>query len=221
MKEFVAKLETIYNALSMRERILICMGVISLVYGVWHTTLYDYILATDSDIAKKMGDIKEQINLLEGKIDSMSEVVGRDPTYLLIEQSKSLKKESDFLDKKIDEKTKAMLSSKEMVTVLRNIISKTEGLSLINMESLSSKPLFESKMIKSGSGPKRVQAFTHNLKIELLGGYFELVGFLKSVEKQNPSIVWDILDYEVIKYPKAKITIYLHTVGIDEGWVGV
>lgn len=221
MKEMIEKVEKLYNALSIRERMLICAGVVLFFYGVWYTILYDYVLATDTEIAKKAGDIKDQISLLEGQIDSMSEVIGRNPTSLLIDQSKQLKRESDFLSQKITEQMKKMMSAKEMANVLRNVIEKTDGLTLIDMESQETKPLFDAKTIKDGDQVINVQAFVHGLKIEMIGGYFETLKFLRAVEKQNTNIVWDELTYQVMKYPKAKIVIYLHAIGVDEGWVDV
>ncbi len=221
MKELMALLEKRYNAFTLRERILICGALIAVVYATWHTILYDYVMATDEEIAKKADDIKSQINLLEGQIDSISEVVGRNPTSVLIDQVRELKLEDDALNKKIVDGTKKMVSAKQMAIILQGIIAKTSGLTLVNMESLETKALFPSKVIQDGDKSVTLQAFTHGLKIEMLGGYFETLQFLQAVEQQDSMVIWDTLSYEVVKYPQAKITIYLHTLGLDEGWIGV
>jgi len=214
-------LERKFNALLLRERLLTFTAMIFLIYWIWSSILYGYVLATDEEIAKKAEEIKSQISLLEGQIDNISEVVGRDPTAVLLQQAAVLKKENAALGKKIYEGSKKMVSSKDMTIVVKNLIEETEDLVLTNMESLGSKPLFTSKSFQENNKVVNFQAFNHGLKVELLGGYFETMKFLKAVEAENANVMWDELNYEVIKYPKAKIIIYLHTLGLQEGWIGV
>lgn len=221
MNEMIEKIEEKFDVLSLRERALILFSVLVLLYGLWHVWFYDYLLATDEEITRQSNVIRDQIGLLEGQIDSLSAVVGRNPTATLIEESRGLKKENEALDKKIEKINQQMISANRMSTILKNLIDKSEGLTLISMESLATKPLFDPKNILVSGKRTLIQAFSHGLKIEMMGGYFETLAFLKAVEEQAPGIIWDNLTYSVVKYPAARITIELHTIGLDEGWISV
>jgi MSHA biogenesis protein MshJ len=221
MRILLQEIEKKFNALSLRERALILFGTLSLIYGVWYVMFYDYLVAADAGISEQVHAMKDQIGQLEGQIDNMSVVVGRDPTAVLIEQVKSLKIEDQALDKKIETINKKMIPAKHMAEILRNLIDETEGLTLVSMESLETKPLFPPKNIMIEGKSIVMQAFMHGLKVEMLGGYFETLQFLKSVENKTPGIVWDELNFSVVKYPESHITIYLHTIGLDEGWISV
>ena len=221
IKEIYSKAEVRFNTFKMREQLLICAAVIAVLYFSWHTILYDYILATDEEISRKSEQIKEQINSLSGKIDTISEVLGRDPTFVLAQQSRDLKRENDVLSKKIYENTKKMVSPKEMTKILSAVIQETQGLTVVNMESLESKPLFAAKSIEEDGKTKQFQVFNHGLKVELSGGYLETTTFLKGLERKNMNVIWDEIEYEVKKYPKAKVVIVMHTLSLDEGWVDV
>ncbi len=226
MKAIILKMEKKFDALSYREKGLICLGLLMALYTCWNTLLYDYVLATDAEIAKKTEDIKQKINLLEGKMDSVSQVLGRDPTSLLLEQAHTLKKENEALNVKMIEKTKKMISSKDMTKVLSNLMQKAssitiEGLSIGSIESLDTKPLFSAKTIEDKGQKKSFQVFQHGIRVELLGGYLETLQFLKAIEAIHPDVVWDEFTYEVKKYPSANVVIILHTLSLEAGWIGV
>ncbi len=221
MNIIMTQIEKKFNAYKTRERILIVAALMVIIYWLWSTLLYDYVLATDEEIARKAAEIKSQIGLLEGQIDSISEVVGRNPTIALAQQAQGLKKENEALTRKIYENTKKMVSSKDMTAILRNVIKKSQELILVDMESLPSKPLFPAKTLQQDNKTVNFQAFNHGLKVEMLGTYFETMQFLKAIEQENANVMWDELSYEVVKYPQARIIVYLHTLGLEEGWIGV
>lgn len=219
--EVLMKIEKRFNAFSMREKLLILAALFFVIYSGWHALLYDYVLATDEEVAKKSQQIKQQINLLEGQIDTISQVLGRDPTFVLAQQARTLKGENEKLSQKVYENIKRMVSSKDMNTVLNHLIRESEGLTVINMQSLETKPLFAAKTLVENGKSRQLQVFNHGLRVELLGSYLDTFKFLKALEQQNTNVMWDELDYEVVKYPKAKILIVLHTLSLDEGWIDV
>lgn len=221
------KAERKFNKSSLRERILISLGSIALTFMIWQVVFYDVILTSDQELAGRIKNFRSQLSSIEQQIDTMSVVVGRDPTAALTAQMNDLQKKSDLMNDKIVETTKDMVSPQQMNQVLRRVIQNSEGMTLVQMESLARKPVFEDKTIQEiqkegvNTGNEGFQVFNHGLKVELLGTYFETMDFLKSIEKEELNLVWDIVDYEVVDYPKAKISITVHTLSLDKAWIGV
>jgi len=222
MNEKIAQIEKKFNTRSLRERVLIFAALVAIVYMGWNAALYNYFLATDEEIAKNMQQIKSQINRLEGQIDTISEVVGRNPTAVLIERVTLLKKENEALNQKLRDSIKNMVSPQEMDEMIHDIISKTQNLTVVSIESLPAQPLFAAKELKLNEGKAgSFQVFDHGIRIELMGGYFETLQFLKALEKQKMNVIWEELSYEVKKYPKASVVIVLRTLSLEEGSIGV
>ena len=71
--------------------------------------------------------MKSQIGQLEQQIDNLSGVIGRDPTAVLIAQSKNLKADNEMLNQKIREYIKKMVPPTDMDKMLNNIIQKASG----------------------------------------------------------------------------------------------
>lgn len=220
MNKILNSAEEKFNALGLREKILILFALLALLYSSWHTILYDYILATDEDISKKAAQIKQQINLLEGQIDNVSAVLGRDPTALLADQAMKLKNEKESADKKLYAAIKNMESPENMTNILTTLIQGMAGVTVVNIESMDAKPLFEQKTIRENGQDVSLQVFNRGLVIEIIAGYFETVTLLKAIEALHGKIILDELSYEVIKYPKAKVKIMLHVLSLQEGFLG-
>ncbi len=227
MKIQLKKMEERFNRSTLRERIMASFCLFLVSYALWNITVYDYLLATDSEVTSRIELFKNQITGLEKQIDTISGVVGRDPTAQLTRQMEKLKSGSDALSREIVEATKNMVSPAQMNNVLRKVIEKSDGMTLVEMESLARKPLFDEQTIQQvqnegvSQRTNEFQVFNHGLRLEMLGTYFETLEFLKSVEAEGLNVIWDIVDYEVIKYPKAKILIVVHTLSLDEAWIGV
>lgn len=68
---------------------------------------------------------------------------------------------------------------------------------------------------------KRPQVFKHAVELEFQGDYRSTLRYLKNLENLPWRFYWDGVSYEVIKYPKASITINIYTLSLDKGWMGV
>ncbi|HXH54475.1 MAG TPA: hypothetical protein VNK03_01875 [Gammaproteobacteria bacterium] len=221
MNAKIKALEEKYNARSLRERILIAGAIFSVVYFFWYNILYSYLLVPDEEVSKNLRSIKSQISQIEGQIDTISAVVGRNPTAALMAQSKNLKADNEVLNQKIRDHVKKMVPPTEMDEMLNNIIQKAAGMTVLGVENLEAKPLFETKDININGKNAGFQVFNHGIKFQLQGTYFDTLRFLKVLEQQKMNVIWDSFSYEVTKYPKAKITLELNTLSLEEGWIGV
>ena len=217
----IKALEEKYNARSLRERILIAGAIFSVVYFFWYNVLYSYLLVPDEEVSKNLRSIKSQISQIEGQIDTISAVVGRNPTAALIAQSKNLKADNEVLSQKIRDEVKKMVPPTDMDEMLNNIIQKAAGMTVLGVENLEVKPLFEKKNVNINGSNAGFQVFNHGIKLQLQGTYFDTLRFLKVLEQQKMNVIWDSFSYEVTKYPNAKITLELNTLSLEEGWIGV
>lgn len=217
-----SNLEKRFNAFSFREKILVLVAILVSSGFVWYTSVYGYFLASNEEINKRSLEIKSQLGILENQIGNIGKILGRDTTAELIEQEKTLKIENEQLKQKVYDATKRMISTKDMSTILNELVATSANLTFTNIESLETKPLFsEQKLLDQNNKKILFQVYSHGLKIEMLGNYFATLQFLKRLEQHNANLIWNEIDYEVKKYPEAKIVIILHTLNLEEGWIDV
>ena len=150
----------------------------------------------------------------------MSGVISNNPIPNLKNQLVSLKAENEMLEDTIKTKAHKMIDPKEMVAILKNLVEQTKNLSIIKMESLAPKLLFK-PVENQSQEPKAIQVYEHPFRMEISGGFHEVYEFLKKIEDRKMNIFWDELIYEVETYPKAIVKIIVHTLSLEEGFVGV
>lgn len=63
--------------------------------------------------------------------------------------------------------------------------------------------------------------YKHGIMLELVGDYSATLRYLKNMENLPWEFYWDAVRYEVISYPKAKISILINTISLDKEWVRV
>jgi MSHA biogenesis protein MshJ len=214
-----------FNTFSFRERILVMLGVFGFIYMIWKTVLFGFILPTDEELAKRTDTAKQQINTLKTQVDAISKVIADDPTKNLKTRLENLKNENKNLESTIRAKTNNMIEAKEMVTIIKQLVEQTKGLTILSMESSAPIPLLKVDKEKNKevvqTDKKALQVYQHQLTIELSGGYLETYEFLKRAESSKMNIFWDELSYEVETYPKATIKLIVHTLSEQEGFIGV
>lgn len=217
----VVKIEKRVNALSMRERVLLCGVCLAVLYMLWNTMVYSYVTQTDAEIIKNAETVRQQITALEGQVSGITGILGQNALGILLKQQADLIKENDALQEKIASETKKLVTPKDMISLLKGFVIKAEGITVTRLESTPTVGLLASSPDATQPNASGFQIYTHGLIIEITGNFFEIVAFLKTVEQQNLNMFWDELKYEVDKYPKARVTIMVHTLSLDKGWIGV
>lgn len=104
-----------------------------------------------------------------------------------------------------------LLSAIEMNNVLENLLTNKFKLSLLEFRTLPLKNIVPNQA--------SVTLFEHGVLIRFKGDYFSTINYLKAIEELKWRLFWDKLEYKVVQYPIAEITIQVHTLSDEEGWI--
>lgn len=234
------KLSRKFEFLLFYQKIMVCAALLVGLYFFWNVLINQSLTAFRGGFVERSRVLQGEIEEMKHKINAAADTVKNNPQQGLSQQMIDAKKTSEELDKKIHDKTVSMVSPKDMNNILAQVIKKSEDLSVLRIQSLEKKLLVQIKKSDGAQSdgaknepPKNekspdnavsknnLSVFEHGISLEMSGGYFETLNFLKELEKHHLSVVWDAIDYEVIKYPKASIKIVMHTLSLDEDFIGV
>jgi len=85
-----------------------------------------------------------------------------------------------------------------------------------------SRAFFEKQQAKENIAKAGIATiYKHGIVLELVGGYSSTLRYLKNFESLPWKFYWDAVRYEVLAYPKARISILINTISLDEEWVRV
>ncbi len=109
-----------------------------------------------------------------------------------------------------------------MTQMLTTVLDRQPGLELIRVENKVPQPMRSATQVTGEGGEEPMaQVYKHGLIIEMQGDYFSLLNYLTYLENLSERFFWDEVHFLQSGWPDATITLELHTLSTEEGFVGV
>lgn len=227
MKDRIAAWGERFEAFSLRERGLIALGVIVVMFMLWDSLLLSPQEVKQKQIVAEMHDINQQTETLTNQISEMSAALQGGEAEHINARMRELKNLLGKLEQQQKDLTVEFIQPAQMAGVLRDMLHAESGLVLTKLESLGAEPLFpveESDKTENQKTSKRShqpEIYKHGLRIVFEGDYFKTLDYLRALEGMPWRLYWDNVEYQVSKYPRASVAITVHTLSLHEGWIGV
>jgi MSHA biogenesis protein MshJ len=216
-----------FEAFSLRERGLIALGIIVMLFLLWDNLLLAPQEARQKQIVTKMHDINQQTELLNNQINEMSAALQGGEAEHINARTHELNILLNKLKQQQEDLTVEFIPPAKMAGVLRDLLHEESGLVLTKLESLGAEPLFPpdaADKTENENSSKRLhqpEIYKHGLRIVFEGDFFKTLSYLRALEGMPWRLYWDNVEYQVTKYPKASVAITVHTLSLHEGWIGV
>jgi MSHA biogenesis protein MshJ len=187
--------------LNIKRAIIAALFV--LVLAFWYLLLWHGLGASNAalraEIVSKTNNLKTSKDLvinLQQQLQSLQE-----QTALASQQAATA----------LQETQKKIVSPDEMRTVLENLLTTKFKLALLEFKTLPTKTII--------SPQTNYQLFEYGIQLKFRGDYFTTIKYLLAIENLKWLLFWDKLDYNVTRYPNADVTLEIHTLSDQEGWV--
>ena len=96
-----------------------------------------------------------------------------------------------------------------------------EPVSLKTLAPQSVLPVGEVKAGDAKPVERSFDLYRHGVEIRLEGSYGQLQAYLAQLEKLQQKLLWGKLEYRVIDYPKAELTLTVYTLSPDRTWLAL
>jgi MSHA biogenesis protein MshJ len=184
-------------------------------------------------LGKKIKTVKSTIDEQSSKVSELSTQLkilqleySIDPNSNLKQQQAQLQSDLAKTEKQLEALMYSLVEPKKMVKVIRDLFINQNALQLIQLKNLPSEVLNAdavsntnlSETLPANTAP---ELYRHSLVISFEGDFFSVVNYLKALEALKWRFYWKSIDYKVSDYPKAKVTLELHTFSRDKGVLGV
>ncbi|MES2821879.1 MAG: type II secretion system protein GspM [Pseudomonadota bacterium] len=130
------------------------------------------------------------------------------------------------LIEQIDQNTAALVTPDRMKALLQDLLRSQPGLRLVGLQSFSEAVRLPGSETPAAGAPPAVTPVTlyrHGVRLQLEGGYFDLLAYLQAIQGTEWHLNWESLDYRVgdAGPGRARIRLQLSTLSRQAGWVGV
>jgi len=211
--------------LSFRERSILAMVMVVAVAFIWLETIYSNIETAQKHVNATKSELMRQSVTQTDRLSELTTLLAHDPNEPLRQQQIELNAQLVSLRENIESRLSHLIAPEKMADVMQTVLSDYKGLKLISARNLPVEPLLindkhEKKQNNKQPEPQQAVIFAHGFEMMLSGNYFQTLEFLQRLEQMN-GFYWQKLDYQVEKYPNAKITLQLNTLSLEEDWIGV
>lgn len=204
-----------YSALTQREKWL-SLGAAVVVCFILGLQLA--INPREEELGKALRlqqDLKTAINEQRQTLANVLQAIATHPAKQLQGEIQVLQVQSRRLDEQLAVYTQQMLVPSEMRQTLSQLLTPYRAIEVLAMRSLPSVDVTQGEKLE-GQG----RIYKHSVELKVKGRFFDLLGFVEQVEKQQP-LFWQALNYQVLDYPYAETTLVLHTLSIDAAFVAI
>lgn len=233
MRERLQQLLEKVDGMSVRERALLLVVAGTVLYVAWQALLLDPLLAERKALIERKASAQQEITRLNREIEETIARHKRDPDAPNRERLAALEQRLESVEATIAEEVAELISPRQMARVLEDVLTRVGdggGLRLISMENLPAEPLLPpaadadgGEAVEGGMG-KAEQAsagiYRHRLRMVFEGRFDGTVGYLQALEALPWGLFWDQLRLELVEYPAARVTVEVHTLSLEPGWLG-
>jgi len=216
-----------FEDFSLRERGLIAIGIIVVMFLLWDTLILSPQETQQKNMLVEMYNINQQTETITEKIKEMSAALQSNQAQHINARVSELQILLGKLKQQQKDLTIEFIQPMQMAAVLRDMLYAESGLVLTSLESLGVQPLFpieesdKTENEKKSNRTRQSGIYKHGMRIVFEGDYFKTLSYLHALESMPWSLYWDNVEYKVTEYPKASVAITIHTLSLHEGWIGV
>ncbi|MDE2440334.1 MAG: type II secretion system protein M [Betaproteobacteria bacterium] len=223
LRQSWSSLNARYLAFSRRERLLVALA------AVLGPLLIGYSLFVDPQSArlKAMENtlLGEGTNVarLQAEEASLQQQLAIDPDAGRKANLAALIAERDQLDEQLRQFSAVLVRPEEMNGLLENLLARHAGLRLLSLKTLAPQSVLALEARDGDSKPveRSFDLYRHGVEIRLEGSYAQLEAYLSQLEKLQQKLLWGPLNYQVIDYPRAELTLTVYTLSPDRTWLAL
>lgn len=219
-----SRLNDRYLALSRRERALVAFAVVFGPLLIGYSLFVDpqnvrlkvmeTTLATEGATAAR----------LQAEAANLQQQLAIDPDAGRKADLVSLNGERDKLDEQLRQFSSVLVRPEQMNGLLESLLARHAGLRLVSLKTLAPQSVLPVEEVKEGE-PKPVarsfDLYRHGVEIRLEGSYGQLQAYLSQLEKLQQKLLWGQLNYQVIDYPRAELSLTVYTLSPERTWLAL
>lgn len=216
---------------SQPERVIVLVVLIAGLAMSYLTFAFDPIRADKAVARSQITNVSRQIQTQQTAYAEMLETNQEDPNKFANDRLAVIAREQAELDQEIENLAANLITPADMTRILTSVLERQDGLTLVSFQNNAAAPLRtgisdadgqfleeETDNIQSNvSG----QVFEHGLSIEFHGSYFETLEYLLYLEEITAGFFWDSITFKQLQWPEAQITLQIHTLSLNAGFIGV
>lgn len=214
-----------YTALSRRERVLVALAVVLGPLLIGNALLVAPQQARVKGLENGIATQSASASQLQVEVANLQQQLNIDPDAGRKAELAALNGEQARLDEQLRQVGSVLVRPEEMNGLLERLLARNAGLRLVSLKTLAPQSVLQPGDATKDAAGKPVERnfdlYRHGVEIRLEGSYGQLQSYLAQLEKLQQRLLWGQLNYRVVEYPKAEMTLTVYTLSPDKTWLAL
>ena len=232
IKQQIKRLAANLAARSQSERMIVLAIGCAVIFMGWLTFVSDPLQAKALEIENRISSVTRQIAEQQASYAEKIAASERDPNRYANERLQIVSQELERLDSQIASLAGDLVTPAQMTEILGTLLERQAGLELMAFQNEEAVPLqagvaapaepdSEGNFDEFSQDGIQGQVYEHGLTIEFQGSFFDTLRYLRFLEDITGNFFWDVISFELLDWPDAHITLQIHTLSTERGFIGV
>ena len=219
MAEWIEK----YRQLSERERIMVLAAVAVVIYFLFDSLVWQPLAKASEEGVTRSGELLQQEQQLQAELSVYQNLLRNDPNAAKQQQIQSLEEQVQSLDEKLAQTSAGLVPAGELPGLLQQVLRRSSRLQLRSLATMPVEivPLESTTLSPSENSSDDEDAgsgvYRHGVELVLSGRFDAVQSYLAELEQLPWKLYWGSLDYRVVSYPDAEVSIRVYTMSLDRG----
>lgn len=226
-----------FDELVLRQRVVLLLSFLSALYFFWYLLFLLPLSNNSKNLVLEntyLSSLYEDASQIESDKQSDNKALG---IISLNNKLSDLENEVEILNAELKKYFSIASSAKDFMSVMEDLVSDTEGLSLEEIEQLPIKPVVigtdsSLSIMPSGNSRDVAQAdnvhflnkasldqekatiYKHRIAIKVKGDYSSLVQYLAKIESLSWGLFGQDIHYKVDQHPNALVSLVLYSLSL-------
>ena len=229
MKQQWQKLSARFDALKMRERVLVLVAVVAGTALVFDALALQPLEMRKKHLAQQLTEARQNIKAADAV--TMAQGTVTDPDAVKRSYRDALRTQLAEIDQSMQGLQRGLVPPERMAKLLDEMLSRSRGLQLVALRTLPAQrfetpggaPAAPKPGDKGGAkpvpqGPERT-IYQHSVEITLQGSYADLHDYLAQLEKLPAQMFWGRITVNTEQYPRLRVTLTVQTLSLNKAWL--
>ncbi|ALO45156.1 type II secretion system protein GspM [Pseudohongiella spirulinae] len=220
-----------FDERSAAEKLLLAVICVGVVFWLYFILVFEPLSASVQSAQQQLTAAQARLTAMQQREQIAITTGNEDPNRAVRQRIERAIGDQAVLQRQIEELTGNLVTPQSMTRLLTSMLEQRAGLTLVRVENQMPQPMrsYEDMMAEAASdepttanrNADQLQVYKHSLALELEGDFLSLINYLRSVESFNERFFWDEISFVQTEWPNARVTLRLHTLSAEEGFVGV
>ncbi len=230
LREQWGRLNGRHAALSRREKVLVAGALILGPLLIANALILDPQSARGRAQEKSIAQKSTALAETQMQIGRLQQQLKADPDAALKAELAALQGEQEKSDNELRQLGATLIRPEEMNGLLERLLARQPGLRLLSLKTLAPRSVLAEKPVSAKAdaakpveklAEKKFDLYRHGVEIRLEGNYGELLAYVAQLEQLQQKLLWGQLQYKVLDYPRAEMTLIVYTLSPDRAWLAL